>query len=214
MSKLFDISYRRQPRAVPRPFDEDDFADASRMFLALRRLLAREDGRFEIRVGSVILPFDFDPDLSTVFEDLPDVLITLKEEEGTPVELYFFEQGTDLTFTMARRKNEVELAVHPGSSTGTRYAKVSNEPVTVSLTQFLHAWARFLDDVLAALRQVDPGIERDEGYREYAARIKALGSSDVRRPSVADRLSELFHPVLAPLRRSPALKPASKPAAA
>lgn len=210
MSKLFEISHRQRPRAVPRPFDENDFADATRIFLALQRLLAREDGRFEIRIGSVVLPFDFDPDLSTVFEDLPDVLTTLKQKEGSSVELYFFEQGTDLTFTMERRKNEVELAVHPGSSTGTRYAKVANEPVAVSLTQFLHAWARFLDDVLAALRQVDPGIERDESYREYAARIKALGSSDVRRTSVADRLSELHQRVLAPLARLPVLRPALK----
>lgn len=178
MSAQFDISYDLTPRAAPRSFDEAEFEDASRLFLALQRLLALEEGQFQIRAGELVLPFDFDPDLSTVFDDLPEVLHALKGREGATSELHFFEQGTDLTFSMRRLKNDVEVVLHRGPSSGSRYSKVSPQPVTVALTGFLHAWAHFLEDVLAALRRVDPGIERDESYQAYAARISSLTSSN------------------------------------
>ncbi|HSN97562.1 MAG TPA: hypothetical protein VLS89_04655 [Candidatus Nanopelagicales bacterium] len=210
MSKLFDISHELKPRAVPRPFDADDFEDASRIFIALRRLLARDAGQFQIRIGSLVLPFDLDPDLSTVFEDLPGVIHALDGEDDmtSPVELHFFEQGTDLTFVMQRRGNEVELVLRRGASSGPRYADVPAGPLLVSARQFLLAWARFLEDVLTALRRVEPGIEHDESYQAYTARIRSMGSSAGHPGWVAERLRRLRLPALRPVR-SIRLEPAS-----
>lgn len=205
MSKLFEITYSWKPRTPAQPFDEEDYQDASRLFLALRRFLARMEGQFLMRLGATALVFDLDPDLSTVFEELPGVLEALAGEAGVAVELSFFEQGTDLTLVLQRRGGDIEIRFQSGPSTGRRYADAPADPVLVSAPRFLEAWRALLGDVLGALRAVDPGLRNDQGYQDYVAKLAAIGPAG---SYVAARREQLDAPRLPPLKRRPALGPA------
>src|SRR5919109_1278575 len=98
MSNSFKITYSWEKRSEPYGFDEENYIDWSMLFSCLRRFLALYDGTFLVRINEFDLHFDLEPDLSTIFEELPGVLETLTANTDSPVELHLFEQGTDLIF--------------------------------------------------------------------------------------------------------------------
>lgn len=181
MSVPMTMSWSILPRAEARSWTGDEFIDASELFRTFRRFLSRHQGEFALRFDSVELSFDLDPDLSTVFEDLPDVLESLTEDTREPVELDFFEQGTDIALNLARDGSLIAVRMEKGPAAGEGFELPDNVLFVVA-DEFLETWSLFLQDVLERLAAFDPSVKTTEDYRSYWTRIVGL------RRSIAGRL--------------------------
>jgi hypothetical protein len=177
---IFTITYSWYPRSQPRPFAAEDYVDASRVFLALRRFLATVQGEFVIQVENCTLLFAFDPDLSTIFEEMPAVLDHLRMDTAAPVELAFYEQGTDLTWWVERHGATITLRFSKGEYSGKRFHDLPSSPFAIPAEVFMEEWRRFLLSVLDALVVLDTDLERDDNYRAY--RTCLLSVSPVKNP--------------------------------
>ena len=176
MNENFKIVYQWEKRTQSLPFSEDDYVDATKLFLSLRHFLSDFQGKFTLHVGRLELDFDIGPDLSTVFEELPSVLEQLTTETQTPVELYFFEQGTDLMFLLQRQGEIISLWIEKKSSVGVRFANIPNRVVSISATDFLKEWIQFIKAVLNSLLDLDPTLMNDESYQMYLKRLFQIQS--------------------------------------
>jgi hypothetical protein len=163
----FTITYSWHLRSQPRPFATEDYVDASRVFLALRRFLATVQGEFVIQVENYTLPFALDPDLSTIFEEIPTVIEHFGKDTTTPVELAFYEQGTDLTWWVERHGATITLRFAKGGYSGKRFQNLPISPFVIPAEVFVEEWRRFLLSVLDALAVLDTSLERDDTYRAY-----------------------------------------------
>ncbi len=172
----FKITYSWQQRSKPLPFAEEDYVDASVLFLALERFLAIHQGEFIVQVDNLRLHFDLDPDLSTVFEEIPAVLEDLTADTESPVELYFYEQGTDLALLIGRQKDAITLRFRKGPYTGKRFADLPETLFSAPAEVFMEEWIRFVRAILDAMTVLQPNLAQDESYREYRTRLLALES--------------------------------------
>jgi hypothetical protein len=176
----FTITYSWYSRSQPRSFATEDYVDASRVFLALRRFLATVQGEFVVQVGNCTLRFALDPDLSTVFEEMPLVLEQLRMDTPAPIELAFYEQGTDLTWWVERHGATISLRFAKGAYSGKRFHDLPSSPFAIPAEVFVEEWRRFLLSVLDALVVLDTTLERDDTYRAY--RTCLLSVSPVKNP--------------------------------
>jgi hypothetical protein len=149
----------------------DELADASDVFLSLRRFLRAYQGVFTIWVGAVGAGFDLDPDLSTVFEDLPGVLEALAQDVSPAVLLHFFEQGTDLTVELERR-NSVRVRFLKGAYAGRRFDDLSSDACSVRPGEFFSEWLHFLRDIVDRVVRFDPATAGS--FDSYGRRLVAI----------------------------------------
>jgi hypothetical protein len=168
------ITYSWKKRTIPNRFDEDDYADVTELFIGLRRFIALYDGHFVLHIAGYDLHFDFSPDLSTVFEELPVILESLTKPTREPVSLDFFEQGTDITLIMQRKGEDIHISFSGGDYMGDRFRDLPAGPIVVSAKEFLSEWLRFLHAVLAALVDVNPHLRTDQSYREYVDHLNKI----------------------------------------
>jgi hypothetical protein len=178
MSTSFEIEYWWTERRVPLPFTSEDYVDATALFLGLEHFLSRYQGEFVIHIDDLELRFELDPDLSTVFEEIPAVLQKLHSENRSPVELYFFEQGTDLILLLERQEDAINIHFQKGLATGQRFTYLPDSGFSVLADLFLKEWIQFTQVVLDALVSLEPGLTDEEGYQEYRARLLALRPRD------------------------------------
>ena len=174
MSNSFKITCKWEKRSEPYRFDEEDYIDWTMLFMSLRRFLALYDGPFLIRINEFDLDFDLEPDLSTIFEELPDVLEALSTNTDSPVELHFFEQGTDLIFWLERQADTISIRFVKGPSVGRRFADLPESLHSIPANIFLNEWVRFANAVLDALVELQPDLTGDQSYLEYRDRLQAL----------------------------------------
>ena len=146
------------------------------LVLCLERFLAIYQGQFVVHINGLDLHFDLRPDLSTVFEELPDVLEALTSDTDSPVELHFFEQGTDLAFWLERHANTISIRFTKGSSVGRRFVDLPEATFFVPANVFLDEWIRVAQAVLDALLALQPDLASDESYQEYRNRLLDLQS--------------------------------------
>lgn len=176
MNVSFKITYCWEKRSDPSHFEEEDYVDVTALFLCLRRFLALYEGKFMVRVNDLDLLFDMDPDLSTIFEELPETLETLTSDTRSPVGLYFFEQGTDLTFWLERLADTINIRFAPGPYAGSQFINLPRSVFPISANVFLSEWVRFAQAALDALVELQPGLTEDESYKEYRGRLQAINS--------------------------------------
>jgi hypothetical protein len=175
MSNSFKITYRWEKRSDPQYFDEEDFVDATVLYICLRRFLALYEGTFLIRINEFDLHFYLRPDLSTIFEELPDVLEALTANTDSPVRLYFFEQGTELSFWLERQADTIHIRmVDELRGNDKRDTELPTSVMSVPANVFLNEWARFVNAVLDALVALQPDLAGDQSYQEYRDRLLAL----------------------------------------
>ena len=177
MSVSFNITYSWKKQSTPSRFEAEDYADVTALVLCLERFLAIYMGQFVARLNDLDMHFDLRPDLSTIFEELPDVLEALTSDTTAPVELYFFEQGTDLTFWLERHANAISIRLAKGQSVGKRFADLPEATFSVPANVFLDEWIRFAQAVLDALLALQPDLANDESYQEYRDRLLSLQSA-------------------------------------
>jgi len=176
MNDSFKITYSWEKQSTPSRFEAEDYVDVTPLVLCLERFLAIYEGQFVVHINDLDLHFDLRPDLSTVFEELPEVLEALTSDTDSPVELHFFEQGTDLSFWLERHANTISIRFGKGPSVGKRFADLPEATFSVPANVFLDEWIRFVQAVLDALLALQPDLANDESYQEYRNRLLNLRS--------------------------------------
>lgn len=175
----FNISYKWVRRASPGV--SLGFLEASPAFKAFRRFVVSHDGEFCVRVGEHEATLTLDPDLSTVFRELPTALEGLLPGAHEPVDLDFFEEGTSMGMHMSRDGDDVVIHFETAPGTGPHLRALPARPLRVRARAFLTAWTDFVLAVLAAIAREEPGIEVEESFVRYRGRIE-----EVRRTAMAD----------------------------
>jgi len=183
MNNSFKIQYfkprRNDTMLEPLDFSEDEYVDASLIFLSLEHFLATYQGTFILKVGDFDLCFDLDPDLSTIFEDIPDVLMSLATAKESAEELYFYEQGTDLNLLLERKASEITISFVKGLMVGQRFENLPENALSIPASMFFDEWSHFLHLILADLIEFNPSLQNDKSYIEYYSRLLAV--DDARR---------------------------------
>jgi hypothetical protein len=174
MNTTFKITYSWEKRSTAERFDEDDYVDVTRLFIGLRRFIALYEGHFVLHIAGYDLYFEFSPDLSTVFEELPVILESLTKQTREPVSLDFFEQGTDIRLIMERKGEDIHISFSGGDYMGDRFRDLPAGPLVVPAKEFLSEWLRFLRGILAALADVDPHLRADESYTDYVDHLNKI----------------------------------------
>lgn len=176
MNNIFKIQYfkPKAPQDEALDFLEEEYVDASLMFLSLEHFVAMYQGTFIVKIADFDLRFDLDPDLSTIFEEVPDVLMSLVMEEASPVELYFYEQGTDLNLLLERKGSEITIRFVKGLMVGKRFKNLPETPLSVPASMFLDEWSHFLHVILEGLIELNASLQNDESYIEYYSHLLAV----------------------------------------
>jgi hypothetical protein len=171
---LFKITCSWTKHSQSFVFLEEEYEDVTPLFLALEHFLSVYEGKFVLQVGDLSLYFDLRPDLSTIFEDVLDVLESLTQETQTPAKIYFYEQGTDITLLLLRAGTTITIELVKGPSVGKQFAQLPDTPLSVWADMFLKEWVQFLQTVLNALVALQPELVNDESYQEYFDRLVCL----------------------------------------
>ena len=103
--KTFDIQCKEPTKSWP--FEEDDVVDATKLQFALLKFARSQNRYWSVLINELELLFQYNPDLTTIFDEIPDVLEELLRNGQTPAELYFFEQGTDLSLWFSRDEDTI-----------------------------------------------------------------------------------------------------------
>lgn len=151
-----------------------EMVEATGLFVALRNFIAIYEGQFQVHIGNLILELDFQPDLSTIFEELPDALESLISKPQKPTEIYFFEQGTDLNLIITPDGPIVTIDFIKGHSVGPAFTSLPNTSGPLLIDQFLREWILFIRAILEALVLYEPSISSDESYQSYCTRFDSL----------------------------------------
>ncbi len=154
--------------------EEEEFTDVSTIFLSLQHFLSLHEGTFQVQIDNLSIPFDLDPDLSTIFEEIPEVLEHLTTETELPTELDFFEQGTDLCWKLKRDGDKISVRFIKGSEAGMPYRNLPDETIWLDAQVFITEWSNFIQAVLIALAELEPNLIEEESYQEYKSRLKSL----------------------------------------
>ena len=120
------------------------------------------------------VPLALRPDLTSVFDELPGALATLKNEENVSVELDFFEQGTEVGVWMHRIGDKIHIRFETCPGSGEQYQSLSEKEFPVSAHQFFQQWRAFLKAILAAIAEARPEATRDASYAQYHEAINNL----------------------------------------
>lgn len=181
----FRIDFDWHARDEPLRFDPDDFGDWPRLFVELRRFLALYEGFFTVDIGQHRLTLDFDPDLSTVFLELPGMLRSIAADEFANARIDFFEQRTSAALELRRLGAMLEMRVTKGPDVSPDLIELPDGPLLVRTSEFLRAWVRFLHAVLDALeaqarelpRPSEAFIEDLAAYRGDLAHVARVATT-------------------------------------
>jgi len=168
----FEIIWSFGPRREPWRFSEDDFVDATELFIALQRFVANVEGRFTLRLDRVEIHLDFSPDLATVFEELPDLLEAVRA--GTKADFHFFEEGSDLRLNVEPGE-PLTIRIATGRGSRSSFSEWPRSVFQVDRELFVAEWASFLRSLLHAI--VDYGCPNDGSFERYWDRLLKLANS-------------------------------------
>jgi hypothetical protein len=152
----------------------DDYSDRASLLESLHHFLAYYRGEFEMQIAERCMHFDFDPDLSTIFEELSHVLEQLTTDTTEPVYLDFFEQGTDLMLLLERCGAEITISFDVGDYAGRQFRDLPDIGFEVRANEFLVEWCHFVKTVLAALGELQPEVTSTAEFQDYSARLAAI----------------------------------------
>ena len=171
--KTFDIQCKGV--APNWPFEESDVVDASELQLALLKFATGKNRYWSIFINGLELPFQYSPDLTTIFNEIPDILEELLQNGKKPVELYFFEQGTDLSLWFSRDEEMIWVAFEKHGFCGKPFGHLPEaKPQVISTVEFYSAWFYFLDELLSSLVQENSHVAEALSYLEYKYRINLI----------------------------------------
>jgi len=171
--KSFDIQCKELAKSWP--FEEDDVVDVTELQIALLKFATGKNRYWSIFINGLELPYQYSPDLTTIFDDIPDVLEDLLQNGKEPVELYFFEQGTDLSLWLVRDRETIWVTFEKHGFCGKPYERLpEDEPRAISTVDFYSAWFFFLDELLESLLQDNPRLAGTQSYLDYKYRLEQI----------------------------------------
>jgi len=171
--KTFDI--QRKGVAKPWPFEESDVVDVTELQMALLKFATGKNRYWSIFINGLELPYQYSPDLTTIFDDILDVLEDLLQNGKKPVELYFFEQGTDLSLWFVRNEETIWITFEKHGFCGKPYEHLpEDEPQAILTLDFYFAWFLFLDELLESLVKENPPLAESQSYLDYKYRIEQI----------------------------------------
>lgn len=171
--KTFDIQCNGS--AKPWPFEENDVIDTTELQMALLKFATGKNRYWSIFINELELPYQYSPDLTTIFDDIPDVLEDLLQNGKEPVELYFFEQGTDLSLWFARDGETIWVTFEKHGFCGKPYEHLPEDEAQAILTlDFYFAWFLFLDELLESLVKENPHLAESQSYLDYKYRLEQI----------------------------------------
>jgi hypothetical protein len=174
MSQIFKVSYHWEKRE--KEGNCFQWIDAEKIYNALNVFLSLYSGKFNIYIDGYDTNLDLDPDLSTVFEYIPLTLEALEKETNNPYELDFFEQGTVLRMWMERQGEYISVRFDIAPGTSLNHAHMPQENILVPAHEFLSEWAKFTQDILQAILQIQPELAEEDSFITYSSRINAVSS--------------------------------------
>lgn len=174
MSQTFEIFYWWEKLSKPSYFLE--IVDTTRVSVALDYFLSIYKGEFAISLQGHEACFDLRPDLSTIFEDIPLVLEKLTTDTESPVEFYFFEQGTEVGMWMERQGDQITVRFETATGSGEIYKFLPDTKIPVLADEFLDQWLQFVRAVLDALVNLQPDLVNDESYHTYRSQLDVVES--------------------------------------
>jgi len=173
MEKTFEI--QRNGPAKPWPFEENDVVDVTELQMALLKFATNKNRYWSIFINGLELPYQYSPNLTTIFDDIPDVLEDLLQNGSEPVELYFFEQGTDLSLWFVQDKETIWISFEKHGFCGKPYEHLpENRPQAISAIDFYSAWFFFLDELLESLLKEDLRLAESQSYSDYKYRLEKI----------------------------------------
>jgi len=90
------------------------------------------------------------------------------------VELYFFEQGTNLSLWFRRDDETIFAEFKDVETSGKRFRRLPTEPQAISAFDFYSAWFLFLDKLLETLIQKNPLLAYEQSYLDYRYRMDKI----------------------------------------
>jgi len=173
MLQTFDIQCKGPARNWP--FDgQYGVSGLSKLQFALWKFAANQNHDWSLFINGIELPFEYNPDLTTIFDDIPDVLEYLLQDGKEAVELFFFEQGTNLSIWFRRDSETIIIELKDVETSGKRFRHLPTEPQTISAFDFYSAWFLFLDKILKTLIQQNPQLAYARSYLDYKYRIDKI----------------------------------------
>ncbi|MFQ6040531.1 MAG: hypothetical protein ACE5PV_06705, partial [Candidatus Poribacteria bacterium] len=88
-------------------FEEYGADGMTKLELALWKFATEHNRHWSIFINGMELPFEYEPDLTTIFNEIPEVLELLLQENKEPAILDFFEQGTSIVLSMKRKNDTI-----------------------------------------------------------------------------------------------------------
>lgn len=170
----FSISFSLGRLREPDQYDQDYYHEWGPLFQSLRQFLANYSGEFEIMIGDRRLHFNLDPDLSTIFDNIPDILQQLTADTIEPAYLHFFEQATDLMLILERRGAAINIRFYVGDFAGHQFRDLPDSGYEVMANEFLAEWCRFARAVLVALSDFQPELATTADFQAYCARLVSI----------------------------------------
>ena len=171
--KTFDIQCKGPAKSWP--FEENDVVDVTELQIALLKFATGKNRYWSIFINGLELPYQYSPDLTTIFDDIPDVLEDLLQNGKEPVELYFFEQGTDLSLWFVRDGETIWITFEKHGFCGKPYEHLpENEPQTILAVDFYSAWFLLLDELLESLVKETPHLAESQSYLDYKYRLEQI----------------------------------------
>ena len=171
--KTFDIRCKGQ--AKPWPFEENDVVDVTELQIALLKFATGKNRYWSIFINGLELPYQYSPDLTTIFDDIPDVLDDLLQNGREPVELYFFEQGTDLSLWFVRNGEAIWVTFEKHGFCGKPYEHLPEyESQAILSVDFYSAWFLFLDELLESLVKENRHLAEAQSYLDYKYRLEQI----------------------------------------
>jgi len=146
----------------------------SKLQFALWEFAANHNHYWSMFINGLELPFEFNPDLTTIFDDIPDVLEALLQDGKEAIELYFFEQGTNLSLRFRRDGEKIFVEFKDVETSGKRFRQLPTEPQAISAFDFHSAWFLFLDKLLKTLIQRNPRLAYERSYLDYIYRVDKI----------------------------------------
>ena len=157
------------------PFEEYGIDGITKLELALWKFAEEHNRHWSIFINGVELPFEYEPDLTTIFNEVPDVLELLLKQNEEPAILDFFEQGTSIALSMKRKNDTIWIECQKTPPlTGKRFNHIPEEPQPVLVCDFYEAWFQFLDEILKTLTRQEHNLEIDLNYIYYSNRINKI----------------------------------------
>lgn len=145
----FSITADWQKRQDPRRMDDSDVALWSNEMRKLFDFVNRYDGPLTLHLGDLDIRLTLD-DLPYVFEELDDVVDTLRHDGGES-ELYFAALGTDLNLVLRRQADAVLVTIQPGYTAPDEFSALAGRIIAIEPESFLCGWSGFTAQIRAAL---------------------------------------------------------------